>query len=568
MRRRLLRTLALILFIWAVAAALLLVFGYTEAKAGQRHLTAAKASARSDGLRTGAIDADLRNAKNSMGAAHSKLASPVLFPIRPIPIVGHQLTSAIHLSGAGATASSVAYDTLTKVRALEGESKTDRAATLAKIATICSEQSKRLGDVDLGPSSGLMDSLMKARTDASHQLSSLQTGLIRGGAASDGLSNLLGKPGNYLLIAANNGEMRNGSGMFLQAGVLQTGNNKLTLTGMSSAGSITAPAETVTWPPDIEKNWGWLGQKGDFRDLMLSPRYDANAPLAKQIWEQGGRPKVDGVITLDVAMMRSLLAITGPVTVDNVTFNSSNVERLLLFDQYKATGSAQANVERREALSIVAGAAFEKFTAGAWDVTTAAKELSAAAQGRHLLIWSADKQMNERWVTAGVNGGVRANNTMLGVINLGTNKLDQFLNIDASMDTTKDIRAVDTTLTVKLTNTAPKDGLPYVLGGVASDDIPEGSYRGMLAFSLPADLANAHFDNNLPLSVSGTDGASQLVATAVDVPRGNSQTFVLHYARPSSTQGTVVGPSARIPAINWSYRNSRWTDSSDHKITY
>ena len=169
--------------------------------------------------------------------------------------------------------------------------------------------------------------------------------MAKGAAASQGLSNLLDTKANYLLIAANNGEMRNGSGMFLQAGLLSTGNGAFRVSDMNSVASINGADSSIDWPEDIQANWGFLGHQAAMQNLMLSPRFNVNAPIAEQIWTNAGKPQVDGVIAIDISMMKALIGVTGPITVGELTLTQSNVEQTLLFDQYRGLGRHRVAIQ-------------------------------------------------------------------------------------------------------------------------------------------------------------------------------------------------------------------------------
>jgi hypothetical protein len=555
--------------LWVVAVAVLVGWGTTQALEGRKHLTSAQENISADSMRSGALEEDLGQAHETLASANAKISNPIVQPVRIIPLVGTQVTSAMRVTGAAADASEIAADTLGQVRELDAGDEGSRSKQLEKIAAICNEGSRRLAGIDLGPRSGLIGPLSDARATGDEQVRSMTNALVRGGAAADGLSTLLGEEeSNYLLLAANNGEMRNGSGMFLQVGMLRAGNDELTVTDTQSVAEVAAPEAAISWPQDLQANWDWLGERGDLRDLMLSPRFDVNAPLAKEIWEHGGRPKVAGVIALDIPMLESLLAVTGPVTANGTEYSSDNVQQALLFQQYIGTDDLAVNNERREGLSDVASAVFTQFASGDWSPAAGARELGRAADGRHILVWSADNELNDKWVSAGVNGTVLANDTMVSAINLGTNKLDQFLEIESDLEIENSDSATGSILRMTVSNTAPENAPEYILGEGEMTGIPPATYNGLLTITLPPDVTNTRFDGELPLSVAGRDGLSQVVATGINVPRGNTQEIVLRFDRPESAQGTRILPSARVPAVDWSYRDETFSDETPRQITY
>ena len=62
-----------------------------------------------------------------------------------------------------------------------------------------------------------------------------------------------------------------------------------------------------------------------------------------------------------------------------------------------------------------------------------ADAISAAATGRHVLLWSADPRTQAAWSGAGVAGQLQPSSIMADIINRGGNKLDQYLSEDVSL---------------------------------------------------------------------------------------------------------------------------------------
>ena len=127
---------------------------------------------------------------------------------------------------------------------------------------------------------------------------------------------LLQGPRNYLLLAANNSEMRVGSGAFLSVGVLSTADGSLHLGPVRSIIDFNLPDDRVPLTGDLADRWGWLEPNREWRNLASSPRFDANAELATQMWKASTGQDVDGVMAIDIDALRAMLAATGPVVVD------------------------------------------------------------------------------------------------------------------------------------------------------------------------------------------------------------------------------------------------------------
>lgn len=565
---------------WRSRAALLLLGGWVAA-AGTLGATAALDAnrARHDlaALRTGMATADVRSVDLEarlhhvaarLDRSHDRLAGVVLSPVRAMPFVGRQVRSAAALAGAGSVTADVAASSLRDVRAAT-DRHDGRVAQLDALERVARSADQRLGSVHLGPDRALVGPLRRARNDAVHDISQARTTLQRAAAGASGMRQMLASDGNQLVIAANNGEMRAGSGMFLSVGILRTGGGQLHLQDMATVGSVAPPASSVHWPDGLDALWGWLGKEADFRNLMASPRFDVAAPIAKQVWEGAGKPRVDGVIVIDPATLQAILSATGPVRADGTEVSSSNVVPQLLLQQYRGLdGTRGAQQQRREVLSDVAGAAFEKLNAGAWDPLRLARALGGAADARHVLLWSSTPAIDAQWKAAGVSGEVGPDSLMLNVVNLGGNKLDQFLRVDATLATTLGRSGIEESVVVKIANAAPPDLPQYVEGPFPGSGLAPGDYQGMLSFTLPGDARGARFDGSPPLAVAGSDGPSQAFATKVRVAAGASTTFTMRFSRPATARQTVVEPSARIPATTWHVGGSTWLDDHRHAVDH
>src|SRR4029078_2500220 len=79
-----------------------------------------------------------------------------------------------------------------------------------------------LRGVGLGPGNALVGPLADARHKFAKQLHKARTAMADRRDASAGIGQMAVGPSKYLLLAANNSEMRSGSGMLLSAGVLTT----------------------------------------------------------------------------------------------------------------------------------------------------------------------------------------------------------------------------------------------------------------------------------------------------------------------------------------------------------
>ena len=107
---------------------------------------------------------------------------------------------------------------------------------------------------------------------------------------------------------------------------------------------------------------------------------------------------------------------------------------LLLHEQYVEHAEDPDQATRREELGQIARAVVAAIQDREWSVADMARELGAAARGRHILAWSNRPDEQDAWRSAGVDGAVDADSVLVGILNRGGNKLDRFLEVDATLD--------------------------------------------------------------------------------------------------------------------------------------
>src|SRR5690606_27604747 len=103
-------------------------------------------------------------------------------------------------------------------------------------------------------------------------------------AASTALAGVLEGPAPYLLLGANNAEMRNGGGMFLSAAELSFDDGALALGDVSPTAELVLPAGAVPVDGDLAGNWPWLDPGRDLRNLGLSADFPQSAEVAVRTW--------------------------------------------------------------------------------------------------------------------------------------------------------------------------------------------------------------------------------------------------------------------------------------------
>jgi hypothetical protein len=522
------------------------------------------------GLAKGRPLGDLRRARTRFRRAHALVDNPVVLPLRALPVVGRQMRSVATLAAAAAHVSDVGIGAVTEAKGvldLPHGGGPERVALLRRLQGLATATDGRLASIDLGPRLGLVSPLASARNQIARQLAELRDGLGRATAGANAAADLLQGPHRYLVVAANNAEMRAGSGMWLSLGELTTENGTLHLGAVQSQGFFPIPRGQVKVDDaDLAARWGWAEPASEWRNLMLSPRFDVSAALASKMWVAAGQPAVDGVLVLDPVALEAVLEATGPVPVGDDKIGAKTVVDELTHNQYLDYAldrfpSAEELTARRDQSGAIARAAFDALDEGGWDPAALAAGITRAARGRHLLLWSKLPVEEQGWQAAQVDGGLADNSMLVSVLNRGGNKLDRFLNVSSQLELKRSKSGTEGTLRVTMRNLVdPKIEPLYVAGPYPGRDTAKGTYVGILTVNLPGAALEGRIDGRKNLNVVGGDGPSRVVGAEVEVPFRGEKTLVVRFRLPPGVGTLHVAPSARVPAVSWRFGKTKWAD--------
>lgn len=573
-RRRILRFgIVSLVLVWMAVCAVLGLGAKGDISSAEQRVNRAKSNTLAEMIDGKGVN-QLRKAEAELAQGHDTLSSPLIAPLRVVPVIGRQINSARALSKAASNALAAGLDSLEVVQKTidqEGVPPEERPAMLATLAGEANKAHARLIAIDLGPSKGLVGPLADARAEFSDRLGRTIRDLDRAGSGLQQFGELLKGNSRYLVLAANNAEMRAGSGMFLSAGELLIENGRLSISEMKSASDIRLlDAGEIEVDPEIQSTWGWAQPGRDLRDIGVTPRFDASAELAARMWEKSEGTQVDGVMALDPIVLKALLKAVGPVKVNNRNIGPNNVVDQLLRQQYiDFESEADRNYSGRKALlGGIAETAFLQFDSFNWDATTLANGLAQAAQGRHLMIWSKDPKMQEAWKKAGIGGTLENDSVMVSVLNYSGTKLDQFLTIDAKMDLVADTAGTAVTISLSLTNTTPDDLPSYIVGPFPGNTLPAGAYGGVITANVPKTATDLKMDGGDGLVVVGPDGLSQVVGQNISLESGKERTIKVTFHLPKKEKMLRIEPAARVPAIKWKIGDEVFDSEAPRWVTW
>ena len=516
--------------LWVVASAVVIALGVLHASHGMADVTQAKAHlSASDVVGRSATD-PLQAAVKQFNAADGFLHSPLLAPLDIVPVVGRQLRSVQDLSAASGQVARIGAHAIDQAHSVLESSHTsgaDRVVELRRLARLASDTDAALGRIDTGPADALVSPIASKRDTFVSDLSEVRTRLQHAAGVAGTMAGILEGPQSYLLLMANNAEMRAGTGNFLEVGVLTTQDGHLHLGNVNQTVNIPVPAGKVTATGDLEARWGWLDPGQDWRNLGYTPQFDVNAPLAAQMWQAETGQHVDGVITVDLEALHQILEVTGPVTLDDGTsVGADNVIGVLSHDQYEGLvdnptdQQARAEAGREDQLGSLAQGALYALENESLDLKSLSNAMTSATEGRHLLMWSRQPRAQADWVQAGVAGQLSPDSMMAAVINRGGNKLDQYLAVRTDLAMTTRGTHTAGTLTVTMHNNTPPGQSQFIAGPYPGIGTVYGEYVGILAVNLPGYAAEPHVVGNPKLDALGGEGPTWLVATPVDIKAG------------------------------------------------
>ncbi len=571
------------LIAWAVFAGLALKGAADHAQAGMDLLTGVEGfnadttgelldAATSDEVLGDDASEVLRSAATEFEQANTQVDSAAIAPLRFLPVVGTQVNSVDQLSSSAATVSesaAEAFDGLSEVLDSEAATPEGRAQAVADVGTTLLQFQGEVSNLGLGPIAGLLPPLARARDDFSERLGRIQQRLDEAVPAALGTAEFLQGPSRYLLFAANNAEMRSGSGMFLQAAPLEVADGEFHFGEFEPTGDLLAEPGTEL-DPEIEQLWGSLEPDREFRNVNLTPRFDESARMASDMWESSGRGSTDGVMAVDVVALEQLLELVGPVEVPGVVgeaptvVTAETVAQDILLEQYRAYEDDRN--ERRDRLGRVATSVLEALNNTDVSASELLDVLVAVATGRHLLAWSSIPEQNAAWKAIGANGETVDN--QLGVLldNRGGDKLDPFLDVSVTLTKSESSGGSESTrlrMEIELTNNTPHGLPPYVAGPAVGSTYPEGTYQGFLHFVLPGTVTDIEHALDLPVVANGPDGAAYTHAVWIDLARGSSETVVLEFNLPTDMSQLTILPSARSAPVPWTIGRTQPQETND-----
>lgn len=527
-----------------------------------------------------AVEVELSLGRGELDQARRSITSPVVRALGPFPVIGRQLRSAEALIVTSDDLADTLDPLVASARVAQAEpNAVDRVAFLEDVSQQLADLRTVVAEADLGPSENLVGPLADARLELAEQLDDLALDAADYETITRGLASFFDDT-TYLVLGANNSEMQIGGGMPLSVGRVVVIDGDVDLPGLTPSDDLFPLDETPVLDPDVAANWGLLLPTNDFRKLNYTMRFaDYSGPQALDMWEAETGERLDGVMMIDPFVLDAILGVVGSVDVDGEVFDRGGALQYLLREQYAVFDDGDDDAgdlvdERRDRLSLIASAAVDQLTTSSWDPIELLEALRPLARGRHILMYSDRTAEQAAWEQLGVDGSVPTNGTGVVLINNGGAKLDPFMSLRVAaevVDVETAGAASDTDAEpgqivrydIEVENRAPAQGLPrYTVGPwrTVGLDAP-GTYYGQLAVFVPGYATAAEFDDLVLVSASGPDGPLFLNATrSFTVAPGATERFGFEFELPAEAPTLRLIPSARFPAVPWSWGGQELTD--------
>lgn len=244
-------------------------------------------------------------------------------------------------------------------------------------------------------------------------------------------------PRHYLLLVQNNHELR-ATGGFISAfgSVVIDQGEVVSLDFMDSYELFSMQSEYPPAPAPMQQYMGI--QLLVARDANWSPDLPTAAEEISRLYTQDTGQEVDGIITLDLRAVRHLVGALGNLSVEGVrgAVTEANVESVLVRlwesppggSETAATSGLDWWLQRKDFISLIAGAAIARIEEGEFDPTALLTAITVALDDRSIQVWVNHPQLQALFAKQGWDGGLHPEEDadFLAVVdsNVGYNKVN------------------------------------------------------------------------------------------------------------------------------------------------
>ena len=356
------------------------------------------------------------------------------------------------------------------------------------------------------------------------------------------VSGLLGASGprSVLVMLQNNAELRGTGGYTSSFATGRTQDGRLLLDPLQDLIEVADPPDEDRYlaaPEEYVEDYSMFGGNSTmWRTWNMSPHVPDSSLVGARIAGAVLGREPDVVVLLDVPAMGALAALNGTAITlpDGSVVDPSELTEALLVDSYADAGSdGEAQLQRRLQLQSAATAAVQRLLGGDVPATELARTLVRLADQRHLAVWSGRPEEQQALEELGVAGALTpprdGDLAHVSVNNIGANKLDVYVDREVSVAAEVGPTSATITQSVRFTNEAPADLVPYVAG----TEQP-GVVISRVELSLPPTAAElvATVDGKPWRGALHSGGGRSRLITRLELPRGSSSVLEARYTIP------------------------------------
>jgi hypothetical protein len=156
------------------------------------------------------------------------------------------------------------------------------------------------------------------------------------------------EPKRYLVAALNDAELFGSGGAPLSAFVMQADKGSLSVPISGQLESKLSPNNPpIDWRHEGGPPWYREGKRYPFVNSNFHPDFGTASVDMRRAWAALGYPEVDGVVTVDMSALASMLAWTGAVESPGFgEISSETLVRRVLVDAYRQFNSPEGVIER------------------------------------------------------------------------------------------------------------------------------------------------------------------------------------------------------------------------------
>lgn len=389
--------------------------------------------------------------------------------------------------------------------------------------------------------------LADARVELQQQSANVTALLRYTGIAAKLAPSMMGEnnPRSYFMAFQTNAEARGTGGLLGGFGILRFAHGKPTVDNLGANTDLAGASSSLDLGVDFAKQYGFTNPFTDFRNSNFSSHFPYAAQIWRSMWAERSGIQVDGVVAIDPVALSYILSAVGPVLMPSgEEINADNVVELTESTIYSRFPDDQ--IARKQYLQDVASEVVKKTTGVVPSPRRLLEALGKAVSERRISVWSAvpeEQALLEQTPLAHAIPEDDGPYAEVVVNNIGGNKLDYYLRreIEYAADDCRHATR-KSTITVKLTNTAPDTQLPDYVAGYggllnAIEKPPAGTNVSSVSLiaTKGAKLTGAIANGQKVPIFTGTDRGHPVFEAQVAIPRGKAIELVFLLEEPATS---------------------------------